>query len=1210
MLAKIFNFELRYRIGRPATWGYFGILFLFGFLNAIYGSTPGSEKAFANSPVALGRMIITISIFGTFLASAVMGMPLYRDIEHKVKDYFFTYPIDEKQYVLGRFLGSFVILMLISLGFHFGCILGFAVGPFLGLEEADRFGPFNLMAYLKPTVFYMWPNLLFTGAIFFALVAFTKRAFATYLACVVLFLAYLVTLTLTSDLDNKQLVDMLDPFALTTYFNHTQYFTPVEQNTLIPTLEGNLLYNRLIWMSVGLVAFFIVFFGFSFQRFMAVSQKKKKQLVDTAAAVVSKSLGQLPVSQKLFSGGSYFRQMLSLGRLEFRNIIRDPYFLAITLFGVLFLFFDGFFGNTTYGTPALPTTYYMLEAKEANFGLIVFILIVFYTGEVVHRDKSMKFNQIMDALPMPNWVMYGSKFLALVLMCLMLVTMPLISGIFNQVIQGYTDFQIPMYLTDLYILTFPGYILMAMIAFFIHIMVNKKFLGHAVAIGVWVAIFLAALITEYDFNMVFFGSTPSYRISDMNGFGHFLGPVSIFNGYWLSLGFVLLLVGLLFWNRGTESAFSVRRKVAKQNLNPTISLLSLGGIAAFVGLGSFIFYNTAVLNPYDSSKKTEKLQADYEEKFRKYISMYHPKIVDVFVESDIFPYERKVRAKGRFLMVNRTHKAIDSMYFNMPSKVTHAEISSWTFDGQPMTSLWEDEVFDIQMFKLPRTLMPGDTVVQEIDLTMQYKGFVNEGFNREVVYNGTFFNGGIFPSMGYETSRELSSTLLRKKYDLPIRDYALPHQRDLEGLHTLLFNDDADYVTFEAIVSTVPDQLAIAPGYLQREWEENGRKYYHYKMDSKMDMFYNFVSADYAVHEDTWTNPDGSKGNIEIYYHPTHTFNLDRFTDGVKRSMEYYNANFTPYQYKQMRILEFPRYASFAQSFPNTVPYSESFGWVGDFSDPEDTDYAFYVTAHEVAHQWWGHQITPSCTRGANQISESMAEYSALMVLKKEYGEEVMQKFLRYSLDRYLRGRANENKFEKTLLDNDDQSYVWYQKGSLVLCALQDYVSEDSLNQVFKTFLEDAGFREAPFANTIEWYEHIKNAVPDSIQYFVEDNFENIVIYENKTEEVKSKKISDTEYEVTLKVTSKKVYYDGEGNELKQGDQANLIEIGIFKEDGQDDRGMEEKQPLYLKKHWLKPGEHTLTFTVTEKPVKAGIDPYTKLIDRIPEDNLIDVEEE
>ena len=381
-------------------------------------------------------------------------------------------------------------------------------------------------------------------------------------------------------------------------------------------------------------------------------------------------------------------------------------------------------------------------------------------------------------------------------------------------------------------------------------------------------------------------------------------------------------------------------------------------------------------------------------------------------------------------------------------------------------------------------------------------------------------------------------------------------------------------------------------------------------MTGELDFFYNISSARYDVHREVWNGKSGEKVNIEIFHHPEHKYNLDRFVNGVKKSMDYFTENYGPYQYEQMRILEFPRYASFAQSFPNTVPYAESFGWVGDFSDPEDLDYAFTVTAHEVAHQWWGHQITPSATRGSNQISESMAEYSSLMVMKKEYGIDAMQEFLKRELDNYLRSRANESKFEKTLMDNDNQAYVWYRKGGLILYALQDLIGEDSLNSGFKAYMEAARFRpEAPFTTTTEWYSYMDSVTPDSLKYYLDDSFNKITLYSNKTSKATYKKLSENKFEVTLTVESSKSYFDGNGKLLEEGTQANLLEIGVFDNDVKNDKGMTVKSPLILKKIWVKPGESTFTFTTDKLPIKAGIDPYNKMIDRIPDDNLIVLEE-
>lgn len=1210
MFWEIFKFELKYRIKRPATWAYFGILFLISFLMFMGGGGPGSEKAYVNSPYSLGQMFAIFSLFGTLFAAAVMGVPVYRDEEHHVKHYYFTYPISEKGYLLGRYAGSLVILLLISLGIVLGSMFGVLVGPSMGFEEPERFGPIALWHYIHPTLTLYWPNLIFIGTLFFALIALTRKIFFSYVGSVLFFIGYLVAITLSQDLDNQNLVDILDPFGFMTINNATKYWTPVEQNTLVASLTGNLLWNRILWLSTAAIVLLITLFRFDFATFATGGGKKKKATIEEETGITVAQKVVLPKVQLSFSNGIHFQTMLRQSWLEFKNILRDWYFIAMLVGGVVFLFLDGWFGNTVYGTPSLPLTNYMLEAKDGNYIIFVFIIIIFYTGEVVHRDKSLGFSKITDALPIPNWVTYGSKFLALTLVCVTMATLVWIVGIFNQSIQGFFDYQLGKYFTDLYLLELPRYLQLTMLAFFVHILVNKKFLGHIVTIGIWLLLFGLNAIGEFDYNMLFFSYRPGYVISDMNGFGHFISSVSWFNMYWIALGGLLLLLGNLFWNRGAESSWGVRWKLAKQRLNKRTIIGMIALLAVWIGTGSFIYHNVSVLNTYRTQKEGEKQRADFEKKYRQYLNIAQPKITDVVVHTDLYAQERRVTAKGDFTIVNKTSEVIDSLHLNMGGGL-HNELKKVMLNGKELTADRKDEDYRYYIYALPEKMQPNDTMLLTLEMEAQHKGFPNEGLGSDIVYNGSFYNTGIFPGFGYDPGGELTSDLDRKKYDLEIREYGLPEQTDSIGLSNFLFNNDADFVNYKAIISTEPDQIAISPGYLQKEWEENGRKYYEYEMDAGMANFYNFVSARYAVTKDTWKSDSEQVVNIEIYHHPTHTKNIDRFIKSVKVSLDYFSKNFAPYQHRQMRILEFPRYARFAQSFANTVPYSEDFGWVADFSDPDDTDYSFNVTSHEVAHQWWGHQVSPSATRGSNQISESMAEYAALMVLKEEYGEEAIFEFLKYEVDRYLRGRASESKFEKTLVDNDDQSYVWYRKGGSILYALQDYISGDSLNAAFAKFLKAAAFRpEPPFPTSTEWYSYIQAATPDSLQYFLEDSFEKIVLYENKAKEATYKDLGNDKYEVTLNIDSKKIYYDGNGNTLEEGMTPNLIEIGVFGEDTENEVGMKKKTPLYLKKHWVKPGEHTFTFTVTEKPVKAGIDPYNKMIDRISDDNLKAVEEE
>jgi aminopeptidase N len=128
--------------------------------------------------------------------------------------------------------------------------------------------------------------------------------------------------------------------------------------------------------------------------------------------------------------------------------------------------------------------------------------------------------------------------------------------------------------------------------------------------------------------------------------------------------------------------------------------------------------------------------------------------------------------------------------------------------------------------------------------------------------------------------------------------------------------------------------------------------------------------------------------------------------------VKFHSTNFGPYQHRQVRIIEFPCYETFAQSFPNTIPFSEGAGFVFGTDDEENIDHVFNVTAHEVAHQWWAHQVIGGNVQGATLMSEALAEYSALMVMEKEYGRDKMRHMLKYELDGHLRGRGTQRNRE------------------------------------------------------------------------------------------------------------------------------------------------------------------------------------------------------
>ena len=301
--------------------------------------------------------------------------------------------------------------------------------------------------------------------------------------------------------------------------------------------------------------------------------------------------------------------------------------------------------------------------------------------------------------------------------------------------------------------------------------------------------------------------------------------------------------------------------------------------------------------------------------------------------------------------------------------------------------------------------------------------------------------------------------------------------------------------------------------------------------------------------------------------------------------------------------MEFPRYAQFAQSLPNTIPYSEAIGFIARVEKPTDVDYPFYVTAHEVAHQWWAHQVIGADAQGSTMLSETLAQYSALMVMEKEFGGANMRRFLEYELDRYLIGRSAERKREMPLELGENQPYIHYNKGSLATYALKDYIGEERMNKAIRGFLNAEKFRGPPYPTSLELVDSLRAATPDSLRYLIHDLFETITLFELKTDSATVNDAPNGQYRLDLYVTAKKLRADSLGAETEIP-MRDWVDIGVY---GRPARGQKSPDkdgvPLYLAKHQIHDGAQRLTLVLAQRPSRAGIDPLHKLIDRLTADN-------
>jgi ABC-type transport system involved in multi-copper enzyme maturation permease subunit len=1191
MFGPLFAFELRSHFRRPATWLYVAIMFALAFFAissdaVIVGTALGKVKR--NSPYSLTQLYAILLAIGQIITSALVGTTVLRDYDARVHELLFTTRLTRRSYLGAKFLAAFLAMLLVFAALPLGALLG-SIVPWVDAETVQAV---QLWHYIQPFLVIGVPSVFFLSAMLFAVGSLTRSAFSVYVAGILLLVGYTVAGELVRTLEQDMLANLIDPFAIQPLQLMTRYWTPAERNTQTVPMAGFMLANRALWSAVGAA---LLVMAFSLVRLEKDARTSRRARATARGQSPTSPPRAVPTSGVVAAPTTEPGAMawVAIARFHAVSMLRSVPFLAIAAIGFINVCMNAWFADQTGQNRSWPMSWLVAESITGGAGLFMLVILTFYAGELVWRERQVRLDQVVDAAPIPSGALLVGKFAALLTLLLAFATVSMVAGMTIQVLKGYAAIDLKVYALYLYLADYPSWIVLTAVAFLIQSLVPRKPIGHVLMILVYVSM-IALPNLGYDHQLLSLGATGPLRWSDLNGVGTSLPALFTLHGYNIGLAIVFLGLTYVAWQRGTGMPPFAQR--LRERFRGTVRLATLGGVAGASLCGGFFFYNANVLNWYRTRTTGEKARVAYEQRWRTLETLPIPKVIATSLAVDLEPSALRARLRTRYTMVNRTGRAIDSILVNVASDAGGLQVmlDSLAFDRATRTLATDDD-FGVHLLRFAQPLAPGDTAQLIVVQRAAATGFPNGEPDRSLVHNGTFLNREAFPTIGYSQNGELGSDELRRKYRLPPARRSLPRE-DSVALQRQSFTPDADFVRFDATVSTDPDQIAMAPGYLEKEWTANGRRYFRYVMDSPMPNFFSVLSARWTVTKAMWNAVP-----IEVYHHPGHTFNVARMIEAAKASLAFYTTEFGPYQHRQLRILEFPRYAGFAQSFPNTVPYSEGIGFVArvDSTDVEDTDLPYFVTAHEIAHQWFPYQRMPADVEGAQMLSESLSEYAALVVTDRLHGRPFTQKFLRAELDRYLRGRAGETRGERPLTRVDRESYVWYQKGSLALFALRDLIGEAPLHAAIRAYLDEGRYSGPPYATTHDLMRHLTAAVPDSLRYALTDYFDTITLWDVRTDSVSSRKRGDGQYEVTVFATSKKFRADSLGTETETP-MADYVDVGVF---GDAPLGARLGAPMAVRKVRVTSGAARFSFVVPNAPSRAGIDPYNLLIDRNPGDN-------
>lgn len=1187
MLSRIASFEFRYQIKNPILWIAAALTFLAPL--AAMGLDVLQEDAtlLKNSSFETLNRYLIFSIFYMFLTTAFVSNIVLRDDETGFGSILRSSPITKFEYLVGRFIGAFSVAALCFLLLPLGSWLG-ALMPWV---DQSTVGPNRIADHLYGYFLLGLPNILISSAIFFTLATVSRSMMGTYLGVIVFLM---LNLTLSSSLGG-----VVTPFGTRAFQDATLYWTSAERNSLLPAFEGALLYNRLLWIGISVLFLTVAYSRYSFadKGMSKRNQKKQKlaQLLSSDAQPKSTALMALPSATR--GRAATWPLFWLRTKFEIKHVFKSPAFVLLMLFGLFTTLFALINDRDPDGRPSYPTTVSLIPELREVLEILPLIIVIIYVGELVWRERDRKMHEIIDTAPFPNWAYIVPKTAAVTLALLSVFMVSVVAAVAIQLSLGFTHLELDKYLLWYVLPMTYDMLLVTALAVFVQAISPHKFVGWGI-----MTLYVVLKVTGLgpDHNLLNYGGTPPVPLSDMNSASSFLEGPWVFRLYWGALAALLLVAAHLLWRRGTEVRLKPRLKRAGKRLTGSTGRIAGAALLIFATTGAYAYYNTNVLSAYETQEEFDAYWAEYEKKYFKYAQLPQPAISAIKLNVSLYPNERRAAIKGSYRLRNLTGQPIRDIHVRLADHDTQfgyrdLEFASATIKGARL--VYQNTGDRYRIFRLSEPMQPGEYRFLNFETRRQQRGFPNGYPNTRLVQNGTYLGTNeLVPVIGMNRSGLLTDPATRQKYGLT-GDVSLPKLEDPSGMAAS--PQGTSWTTTDITVSTSADQTPLATGKKVSDLIRGGRRVARFVSNTPVRDYFSVHSSRYAEKHRQHRGID-----LAVYYHPGHAWNVDRMLDRLQASLDRYEAVYGLYPFDHARIIEAPGYGNFAQAFPGTIPFTETLGFVMDYSDPETIDNVGYVTAHEMGHQYWGHQVVGAQMEGMGMVVETLASYSSLGVMKSVYGEDNVRRFLLDQLGDYLRARGAN---EVTLVRAAGAGYIHSSKGVLAMYLLEKRIGEDAVNRALRGVLNRYKFKAAPYARSVDFVEALRReALTPEQQLLITDLFERITLYDLRTDKPTAVRQADGKWEVSVPVTARKFYDDGNGQE-KETKFSDSIEIGLFTA-APGPSSFSNKNVILVERQPIRSGKQVIKLVVDRKPSHAGIDPYNYYIDRLPGDNVVPIE--
>lgn len=1118
-----------------------------------------------------GSYVITyvtgiISLLAIFSTTLLTAQTIFREKESRFDAILYATPLNKAAYVLSRFT-----LIAGTSALHYVFFIGGLIaGHQLQASGNEHFGPLHLVNYWQPYWILLLPNILFCTAVSVSIGLFTRNKMLVYVSGVFIYFLYwgvsfftnsplIANSTPVKDA-SLHIAALADPFGIAAFLEQTRYYTAPQRNEQLLQLSGQLLANRLIYISASAGLLFSAFKKFSFQPRYRKHKPVAAQQAQQQVALTYTVTGTHPFHLRY-----HLQCLMHLLQTEWRMIMRSLALWLVCLGWTAFLCIEilSDIGGNARMPEQFATTALLLQAINEQLPLVTGMILLFYSNEICWRSHTTRFAALEQSTAVHPAVLLAARWLSLLFIIGTLLLAAVITATGIQLSKAYTAINWRLYASLLYLTGIP-LALSALLITCIQTVIKNRYAGMAVA-GI------VLLLTQTSMGSIAGMRHPLWQLarpfegeySEMNGFDNTL---TAFHYQLLYALFVSAVVFILT----IKATVSSNSRQSNNRLSGAIVLL-----IAFAGAlltGSYIYRNTELI---DRAAANDRKQA-YESRYTFLKNKSQPVITDVTTTIALYPATGSYQVQGNYRLVNQSTQPIDTLYlYGNPDMAW----SKWYTPAG--TLVHTDKENGYYIFKLNRPLPPDSAMAMQFHFRYTTTTFNKADNFNTIIRNGSFIRiSRYFPQPGYQTDLELADTTERKKRSLPPASH-LPALDDT-GTHA------APFINFEATISTDYHQTAVCIGELLSSWKSNNRSYYRYKSSTPIPFRFAVASAQYAV-----TTLQQGNTTLAVYYHPGHARNIRHLMQAAAQSLAYCEQHFGKYPFTTARFVEIAALTKgFAgTAYPGSLFINEAFGYQRRITNDAGRDIINEMVSHELSHTWWGNsKIAPDYREGNLLMTETLAMYTELMIYKHTYGQQAILPRVNIHKAIYLSSRSAAGE-EPLYRMHPAKSHLAYDKGMVVMYQLYLLLGEQRLNQALRRFCNTYSYpHKAPAATDL--LQELYAVATDKERIRIDELLKQIVTYDVILSNAEAHKQSNSQWQLTITGTIRRYQEDGKGQATPQpftGPVAISIEM---------ENGSTEKAVLPA----LAGSIHT-SLPLTQKPVRVTLDADGSLLNKTAEED-------